>query len=152
MKIKDIMSKDIIVGKITDNVLEISKKMKENDIGFIPILDKDDVVGVVTDRDIVINSLANNGKNEDLIEDYMTKNVVFVDINESLENTIEKMKENKIKRIIVSNKGKMVGIISISDFINSKLNNNELINSIKHIWNINKIDNKEEPEIDEFYL
>lgn len=152
MKIKDIMSKDIIVGKITDNVLEISKKMKENDIGFIPILDKDDVVGVVTDRDIVINSLANNGKNEDLIEDYMTKNVVFVDINESLENAIEKMKENKIKRIIVSNKGKMVGIISISDFINSKLNNNELINSIKHIWNINKIDNKEEPEIDEFYL
>lgn len=152
MKIKDIMSKDIIVGKITDNVLEISKKMKENDIGFIPILDKDDVVGVVTDRDIVINSLANNGKNEDLIEEYMTKNVVFVDINESLENTIEKMKENKIKRIIVSNKGKMVGIISISDFINSKLNNNELINSIKHIWNINKIDNKEEPEIDEFYL
>jgi len=152
MKIKDIMSKDIIVGKITDNVLEISKKMKENDIGFIPILDKDDVVGVVTDRDIVINSLANNGKNEDLIEDYMTKNVVFVDINESLENAIEKMKENKIKRIIVSNKGKMVGIISISDFINSKLNNNELINSIKHIWNINKIDNKKEPEIDEFYL
>ena len=152
MKIKDIMSKDIIVGKITDNVLEISKKMKENDIGFIPILDKDDVVGVVTDRDIVINSLANNGKNEDLIEDYMTKNVVFVDINESLENAIEKMKENKIKRIIVSNKGKMVGIISISDFINSKLNNNELINSIKHIWNINKIDKKEEPEIDEFYL
>ena len=152
MKIKDIMSKDIIVGKITDNVLEISKKMKENDIGFIPIVDKDDVVGVVTDRDIVINSLANNGKNEDLIEDYMTKNVVFVDINESLENAIEKMKENKIKRIIVSNKGKMVGIISISDFINSKLNNNELINSIKHIWNINKIDNKEEPEIDEFYL
>ena len=152
MKIKDIMSKDIIVGKITDNVLEISKKMKENDIGFIPILDKDDVVGVVTDRDIVINSLANNGKNEDLIEDYMTKNVVFVDINESLENAIEKMKENKIKRIIVSNKGKMVGIISISDFINSKLNNNELINSIKHIWNINKIDKIEEPEIDEFYL
>lgn len=152
MKIKDIMTKDIITGKTNDTVLDISKKMKDNDIGFIPILDKEDVVGVVTDRDIVINVLSNNGKNTDLIKDYMTKNVIDIDINSNFKNTINKMKDYKIKRIIVSDKGKMVGIISISDFVNSDIENNDILNSIKHIWQIKRNDDNKKTEIDEFYL
>ena len=60
--------------------------------------------------------------------------------------------ENQILNIINC----FLGVIEEKIYlvVNNKLinHNNELINSIKHIWNINKIDNKEEPEIDEFYL
>src|SRR5574344_1868632 len=129
MKLKHLITTDIITSKTNDTVLDISKKMKDNDIGFIPILDKEDVVGVVTDRDIVINVLSNNGKSTDLIKDYMTKNVIDIDVNSDLKTTINKMKDNKIKRIIVSDKGKMIGIISISDFVNSDIENNDILNS-----------------------
>ena len=56
MSLNDIMSKHIIVGSVDDGIYEIASIMKENDIGFVPIVRDDKIVGVITDRDMRVLS------------------------------------------------------------------------------------------------
>ena len=60
MKVKDIMTKDIVSCNINDEFKEVAKLMLNYDIGFIPVKKDKKVVGVITDRDMVIYGLAND--------------------------------------------------------------------------------------------
>ena len=80
MSLSDIMSKHIIVGSVDDGIYEIASIMKENDIGFVPIARDDKIVGVITDRDIVVKIISNHDYNSD-ITNYMTKDIVDVSID-----------------------------------------------------------------------
>ena len=62
------------------------------------------------------------------------------------------MGDNKIKRLIVKENNKVVGIISLSDIINSKYNESSLFDTLKSIYTITDKNNNETIEIDEFYL
>ena len=59
MNIENIMSKNIIVGSVTNTLEENSTLMKKYDIGFLPIKDQKNIVGVITDRDIVVSAISN---------------------------------------------------------------------------------------------
>lgn len=157
MNIKEIMNKSIIYGDIDNTIEEICSLMKTYDIGFIPIKDNNHYVGVITDRDIVIRALANNIEMDNTIETFITKNVISVDINESIEEALKLMSNYQIRRIMVKNKDKYVGIISLSDILSIKLDFDILkyISKIfmpndKTIFN-NDID-LPQAEIDEFEL
>ena len=78
MKIKDIMNKDIISCDINSSIYEVAKKMLEYNIGFIPITSNDNIVGVLTDRDIVVKILANK---DDKIKGYLSDILITIDIN-----------------------------------------------------------------------
>ena len=120
MNLELIMTKSIIVGKIDSSITEISNLMKKYDIGFLPIVDNNKIKGVITDRDIVTEALVNTNDLSKSIENYITTNIVTVDINKNIDDVLNIMGENKIKRIIINDNDKMVGIISLSDIINSK--------------------------------
>lgn len=157
MNIKEIMNKSIIYGDIDNTIEEICSLMKTYDIGFIPIKDNSHYIGVITDRDIVIRALANNIETDNTIETFITKNVISVDINESIEEALKLMSNYQIRRIMVKNKDKYVGIISLSDILSIKLDFDILkyISKIfmpndKTIFN-NDID-LPQAEIDEFEL
>lgn len=147
--IKNIMSTNIIVGNINNNINDISNLMKIYDVGFIPICDNDKIKGVITDRDIVIKSISNN---DDKIKDYMSTNLISVDINNSIQDLLKKMKENKIKRILVSDKNKLVGIVSTSDIINSNIDSKEIFDLLKNIYTKDKTKTNMNTEVDQFYL
>ena len=57
-KLKDIMTKDVETCSLLDNVYEVALKMKEHNIGSIPIVDAEKLVGMMTDRDIVLRCIA----------------------------------------------------------------------------------------------
>lgn len=59
-KIRDIMTAEIECCTLLDNVFEVAVKMKELNVGAIPIVDQDKLVGMITDRDIVIRGVAEN--------------------------------------------------------------------------------------------
>lgn len=146
MKIKDIMSKNIISSKSNSTINDISKLMKKYNIGFIPIID-DKLIGVITDRDIVIKCIFNNDSN---IKSYINRNVITIEENNNIEDALKLMSTNKIKRLIVTKEKEIVGILSLSDILNTNIDN--IINTIKSIYEIkdNKFNNN--PEIDEFNL
>ena len=152
MNLELIMTKKIIVGNIDNSITEISNLMKKYDIGFLPIVDNNKVKGVITDRDIIIEALTNTNDLNKTIENYITTNIITADINKSIDDVLNIMGENKIKRIIINDNDKMVGIISLSDVINSKYNSDLIIKTLQKINEIKNNKDNYKTEIDEFYL
>lgn len=148
MKIEDIMSKKIIYCKYNDTIYDISKLMKKYDVGFLPIVKRKKIVGTITDRDIVINNIYDKHKKIDYL---ISNNVKIIEKDTNIEDALELMKKNKIKRLIVTDSKKVVGIISLSDIV-GKTDNEKFINTFKSIYEIDKNENDFKVEIDEFYL
>lgn len=148
--IDKIMTKDIIVGDINNNIYEIANIMKKYDIGFLPIAKRNKIVGVITDRDIVVKCLAN--KDINTIDDYMNKTIISLPVNTNIENVLKVMGQEQIKRILITDNKKLIGIISLSDIINSESYNEETYVTFKKIYKIKKNNDYYKTEIDEFYL
>lgn len=117
MKVKDAMHAGVVwVGPET-SLIEIAQKMRDHDIGAIPIGDNDRLIGMVTDRDIVCRAVANGGSLEKLTaRDVMTPKIVYCRTSEELDDAAEIMEEKKIRRLPVIDENKrMVGMLSLGD-------------------------------------
>ena len=117
MKVKEIMSKKIELMKAQDALQSAAKKMKAKDLGSIFVGDKDRLVGVVTDRDIVLRALTKSPNLKSLkLKDIMTKKVLCCFENDSVRSVALNMAKNQIRRLPVLNSAKkLVGIISIGN-------------------------------------
>lgn len=145
--IDKIMSKNVIVLDENTNIIKIAKTMKENDIGIIPISRNKKIIGVLTDRDIVTKVLANN---DEKIKNYITKKIVKINVDSDINEALEIMKKNKIKRLLVEKNNKLVGILSISDLLYYQ--NEKILETFKNIYTIDKNSDEYHVEIDEFEL
>ena len=150
MNIKDIMSSNLITCDKDATLNDVSIKMKIYDIGFIPISDEKKIIGVITDRDIVVNALVNNESENAKVIDYINKNIITVPYNSDIVDVLKVMSQNKIKRVLVESEKKIKGVISLSDIINSNYEERVLIDTLKNIYAIKQKENN--AEIDEFYL
>lgn len=148
MKVKDIMSRNIINANIDDNVLFVSNLMKIHDIGFILITQKNKLYGVVTDRDLICDLASSNNS----IKNFAHTNIINIDENKSLEEALLLMKKNKIKRLVVTNQNKITGVLSISDIYNSQIDQNIILETLKTIFAVNRNDGYYETNINEFIL
>ena len=136
---ENIISYNLITNKNTDKIFEVANNMLKNNIGFIPIEKDKKIIGVITDRDIAIRIVANKIDLNQKIEDYITKNIVCINKNNCIEEVKKLMIQNKIKRLLVEDNNKIIGVISLSDII-LKLNDLECSNLIKTIFeNQNKL-------------
>jgi len=153
MSINKIMSKKIITTDVNSTIYEVSLKMKQNNIGFLPITKGKQIVGVITDRDIVISSLANKADFNTTVDKYMCDNIITIDDDFDEDEALEVMAKEKIKRLLVLNKKEeVVGVLSISDILNSEVSDKNLLKAIKSIWNIETNQKEENTEVDTFYL
>lgn len=148
--ISEIMSKKIIYGNLNSSIKDISKLMKDNNIGFVPIKENNKYVGVITDRDICLSIPSINNIN-DSVKSYITNNIVYIDVNSNTSDALKQMSKYKVKRLLVKEKDNIIGILSLSDILNYTDNNN-LISSIKTIFYIHDNNQNHIAEIDEFYL
>ncbi len=152
MKIEKLMCKDLIICQTTDTISDIASLMQRCDIGFIPIAEDKKIVGVITDRDIVINAISNNADLDSEIEKYITRNVISINKDKTVEDAVNLMGVEKIKRLLVTDKDKLVGVLSLSDIINSDIDNQLIIDNQKKIWEIFRNIDEYKTEIDDFYL
>ena len=145
--IEKIMNKNLII--LNDSSLEdIAKAMKRYDVGMVIINENNKIKGIITDRDIVTKILANK---DNKIKEYLTTNLVSIDINSDIKEAIDLMKKHKIKRLLVKKNNKLVGVLSLSDLLNT-VDNNILIETYKTIFSINRNTDKYLTDIDEFEL
>ena len=121
IKVKDIMNKEIITVDIDTTITNASKIMTEKNIGFLPILNKGNLVGVLTDRDIINRIIS---KEKDIYASVflaMSTNIISVKKNDDISIAITKMADNQIRRILVTNKkNELIGILSLADIANHK--------------------------------
>lgn len=117
MRVKDVMSKNVITIKEDTKIKEACEILADNRIGCLVVKKKGKVCGIVTERDI-IGSIAKNGHVnivDKKVSDIMTKYVISVNPNSGIKKAIDLLVENKIKKLPVISKGKIVGIITVTD-------------------------------------
>ena len=148
MKIKDIMSRNLIYAEVDDNVLYVCNKMKEYDVGFILIMDDNKLYGVITDRDIVCD-LADG---QMPIREFANTNIVSISKDEDISVGLDKMKQEKVKRLVVTSNKKVVGVVSLSDIYNSDISNEVILGALKEIFAINRNDEDFDTDIHDFIL
>jgi CBS domain-containing protein len=134
--VSSFMTRDVRTEKEDQNVLTACRIMYENNIGSIIIVKKDDKdntkpVGIITERDVVrlLGSL-NPPLLRTPLRDIMSKPLVNVSINSSVRDAIQTMQQRNIRRLIVSEGEKMVGIITDKDIFRAIMNNQDLIPSL----------------------
>ena len=146
--IKDKMTKNIITISVHNNIYELAKLMKEYDVGFIPVTNNNQIIGIITDRDIVVKPLSNRDND---IKDYISSNIISIDENKNTIDALKLMKKYKIKRLIVTSNKKVTGIISLSDILND-IDSNQLKNALLEIYEIDKNNHDFNSDVDSFYL
>ena len=125
MKVQTAMHKGVEwVGPDTP-VTELAKLMRQHDVGSIPIGENDQLIGMVTDRDIVYKGLAQNGfdARRATARDVMTEGIHCCRDDDDLAKAVRHMEALKVRRLPVINKSKrMVGILSLGDVSHSAPN------------------------------
>ena len=115
MKISDVMTPNPKTVAPTDDIQAAARIMRDEDAGSIPVVSEGRVVGMVTDRDIVVRAIA-DGDFDCTIEDIASDDVVCAKPEMSTAEGAELMSEHQIRRLpVVDDDERLVGIVSIGD-------------------------------------
>ncbi len=122
-KVKEIMTKNPVYCLPDANLEFVARLMKDHDCGEIPIVDNEknlSPIGVVTDRDICLRTIA-LGKNplQLTVRDTMTSPAKIINLDSPITTCCEVMESNKIRRIpVVDHTGRICGMVSLADIAN----------------------------------
>jgi CBS domain-containing protein len=119
MKVRDAMAKTISTASPTDTVRRLASVMKKGDCGFVPVVEEGRLVGVVTDRDIVLRCLANGHGDigHESAAEIMSPAVVTVAPDDDLEEAAHRMARSEVRRLPVLEDGHIVGILSLGNLV-----------------------------------
>jgi CBS domain-containing protein len=125
-QIKDIMTEECKWVAPSITLKEIAEQMRDKDFGFIPVGENDKLVGMITDRDIVIRAVA-EGKDPSQCTagDIMTGKTYYCYDDQDIETVCDNMGELQIRRLPVVNRDKsLVGVVSMGDLAQSATRQN----------------------------
>jgi CBS domain-containing protein len=126
MKVRNLMTKDVRTADIDTSLTEVAKSMKSLDVGSIPVCDNDNnIVGIVTDRDIVLRFVAAGSSENSKAQDIMSTHIVSVSPETDVHEAANIMAKNQIRRLPVVENGKLEGIVAIGDFATQNIHVNE---------------------------
>jgi CBS domain-containing protein len=122
VKVREFMTAQVVSAKPMDTVEVVARLMSEIDSGAIPVIEDDVVVGMITDRDIVIRVVAERKDGFTPVSDVMTEGVESCLENDEISEAAKRMAELQMRRLVVFNgDGKLTGIISLGDIANEHL-------------------------------
>ncbi len=117
MQLKDIMTRDPVVLSPDVPLKEAAQRMREIDSGVMPVGEDDQLLGMLTDRDITVRATA-EGKdpNGTPVREVMTPEVVYCFEDDDIREAARKMEEHQVRRLIVLSRDKrLVGIVALGD-------------------------------------
>ncbi len=118
VKVKDLMTRNIVSVSFETSVMEAARVMSMRDISSVLIKSGDEFVGILTDRDMIndVVAIGLNPKNI-MAGEVMSKPLITISEDASVDEAAERMRDNKIRRLIVKSKRGIVGIISEFDLV-----------------------------------
>jgi CBS domain-containing protein len=115
-KINESMSSNPCAIEADKPVSYAAKMMRDEDVGFAPIVDGDRLVGTLTDRDIAVRVVAEGrDPNETLVRDVATNNLITVDPEDDLDEAMRLMARHQVRRVAVVQGGRLVGVVAQAD-------------------------------------
>ncbi|CAN5326748.1 CBS domain-containing protein [soil metagenome] len=139
---REIMTGNVKTANREMTLQEVARLMREGDMGAMPVVENDKLVGIVTDRDIVVRAIA-EGKNADTkIGDVMTKEIFSVKSDDFVFEAIRLMGDKQVRRVpVITENGELAGIIAMADIALEMEDEREIaetledISSGKAFWN-----------------
>lgn len=116
MKVKEIMSKDIASLNSEDTIERAAQMMKQYDVGSMPVCNKENIIGIVTDRDITLRCVATGQDvKQQKVCDIMTENPVVGSPDMNVHDAVRIMSEKQIRRLPIVENNSLVGIVALGD-------------------------------------
>jgi CBS domain-containing protein len=117
MQVREIMTGNVTCVGPDTTLQQAAQKMRDLDVGSLPICDNDRLVGMITDRDIAIRAVADGREpSETRAADIMSEGVEYCFEDDDLEDAAQLMREKQIRRLIVLNHDKrLTGILALGD-------------------------------------
>jgi CBS domain-containing protein len=115
--VADVMTRDVRTMKPNDTVVDAARCMDELNVGVIPVCEGDRLVGMVTDRDIVVRGLAKQGEVQGMkLADVMSGHVRCAKEDDDVDRVLSEMAEAQIRRLpVVDSNQRLVGIVTLGD-------------------------------------
>lgn len=132
-KLKEIMSDEVECCTLLDNVYEVAVKMKEWNVGAIPIVDGERLVGMITDRDLVIRGIAEKKPGSTKVEEVMSEELITATAEMNTKDAAELMANHQIRRLPIVEGDKLIGIVSLGDFAVRKLTDSQAGKALSEI-------------------
>ena len=117
MLIQDLMTRALITVNLSTTALQVAKMMEQGGIGAIMVQDNSNPVGIVTDRDFATKIAAKNLPFDTPVEKIMSSPLITINHNEPISAAAERMTSKKIRKLAVTENGKVVGIITSTDIV-----------------------------------
>lgn len=113
-----IINREVVTAAPDTTAVDIANLMVENDIGVIVVMDKGVVKGIISERDITRRIVAKNvDPKNTLASDFMTKEVLSVEISDGLNVIYKTLCEMRFRHLLIMDKGKLIGITSRRDLL-----------------------------------
>jgi CBS domain-containing protein len=117
MRVKDVMHRGAIFIDPDAPISDVARKMQQEDIGALPVGEDDRLIGIITDRDIVVRGLT--GKADPLqltVRDVMSEPIVYCLAEEEVDDAVRIMERKEIRRLpVIDENHRMVGMLSLGD-------------------------------------
>ena len=131
--VKDFMTTNVITIDVHETVLNAAKLMHQQDVGDLVVMESKVPKGIVTERDLVRRVMAQKKPFETKVSEIMSNPLITIEYKASIRDAARKMVKYKIRRLPVTNKNVLVGIIVASDFakhVSKKTLSEEIIAAI----------------------
>ena len=131
MIIREVMTRDAKLTHPDDTLQQAARLMKDCDCGILPVADGDQLVGMITDRDIAIRCVAEGKGPNARVTEAMTQEVLYCFEDQDTQNVCQNMADIQVRRLPVMNRNKrLVGIVSLSDLARKEPNTAKALHGI----------------------
>ena len=115
--VEDVMTKAIISVSTETTVFQVAKMMEQGGIGAVLVKKNDHLSGIITDRDYATKIVAHNLSSDTPVEQIMSFPLITINFDESISAAAERMTSKKIRKLAVTDNGKIIGLITSTDLV-----------------------------------
>ncbi|MCO6187808.1 CBS domain-containing protein [Rhizobium sp. L1K21] len=120
MQISQVMTSDVELASPDDTIRDVARRMQEHDIGFLPVGENDELVGMITDRDIVTRGVASGLDGDSKVRDVMTTDVKYCFETDEVDDVAVNMGDIQVRRLaVVDDDKRLCGIVSLADTVHA---------------------------------
>jgi CBS domain-containing protein len=133
MNIREVMTPNPQSVSPGDSIQNAARIMRDNDTGAVPVVENGRPVGIVTDRDIVVRAVAEDGQLNRPVRDIVSGNVVCATPDMSTHEAADLMSEYQVRRLPVVENDRLVGIVSLGDLAVKEAKDKRVGDTLEHI-------------------
>ena len=116
MQVQHIMHKDVQLADPNMTIRDAARAMRADNIGALPIGENDRLIGMVTDRDIVVRAVADDRSGDTSVRDVMSEGICYCFEEDDVKQAAKVMAEHQVRRLPVLNRGeRLVGVVALAD-------------------------------------